>query len=966
MDSTLTAKDIRRMFIDFFRSKDHTFVPSSSTIPVDDPTLLFTNAGMNQFKPIFQGTVDPSSDFATLSRAANSQKCIRAGGKHNDLDDVGKDTYHHTFFEMMGNWSFGDYFKEEAIKMAWSFLTESLKLPKDRLYVTYFGGDEKLKLPADDECKEIWLNTGLPPERVLPFSVKDNFWEMGEVGPCGPCSEIHYDRIGGRFVADRVNMDDPNVLELWNVVFMQFNKESDGSIKPLPKNNVDTGLGLERIVSVVQGKFSNYDTDLFLPIFDAIEAKTGSRSYTGKIGAEDVDGVDMAYRVVADHIRTLTIAISDGGKPDATGRGYVLRRILRRGVRYITEKLNAKPGTFASLVPTVLDVLGEAFPEITKDPEMVMDTINEEEKQFLKTLSHGKRMFERKLRKIENNLLPGDVAWRLYDTYGFPVDLTQLMAEERQVTVDMEGYEKAKAMAQEKARGTGREIDESLQLDVHAISHLQSKGVPPTNDSSKYDYSSDESGNYKFQSCEGSVIALRYNKEFVDEVSSGQVVGVLTDKTCFYAEQGGQIYDEGYIVKIGEEETEFIVRDVQVRGGYVLHVGSIEGTLRVGDKVNMTIDGDRRSDVMKNHTGTHVLNFALRRVIGEADQKGSLVAPDRLRFDFSAKGAMKTDQIKKCEEVALEVIKASHPVYAQETPLPVAKEIQGLRAVFDEVYPDPVRVLSIGVPVDKLVEDPSGPWAINYSVEFCGGTHLRSSGHIQSFAIVTEEAIAKGIRRIVALTGMEAVKAHKRAAVIQERVDALCSTVLNGLSTKSMAPKEANKLIVKEGDALSSAVISQWIKDELREKLNTAKKSADEADKAAKELLTQKCIERAQELIGQFDKASPPSFVVEIFEAEGLSKALDNALKQFKSLAPTVAALLLSVDHDNHKILCLSNVPKNAIAKGLKANEWVQAVSVTIGGKGGGRDNTAQATGTNVGKLSDAVEVAKQFATKFF
>jgi len=722
MDSSLTSKQIRQMFISYFNEQAHTFVPSSSVVPHDDPTLLFTNAGMNQFKPIFQGTVDPGSDMGKLIRAANSQKCIRAGGKHNDLDDVGKDTYHHTFFEMLGNWSFGDFFKKEAIFFAWDLLTRVFKLPKDRLYVTYFGGDEQYNLEPDTEARDIWIHTGVPAHRVLPFGMRDNFWEMGEYGPCGPCSEIHFDRIGGRDVPELVNMDDPDVLEIWNVVFMQFNKETNGELKPLPKQNVDTGMGLERIVSVIQGKMSNYDTDMFTPYFDAIHKATGVRPYSGKVGSEDVDGVDMAYRVVADHIRTLTIAITDGGKPDATGRGYVVRRILRRGVRFCTEKLNAKPGMFASLVMTVVESLGEAFPELKKDPQMVIDIINEEEKQFLKTLSRGKRLFERTVRNLDSSVIPGDVAWRLYDTYGFPIDLTQLMAEERKLTIDMQAYEEAKRRAQEIARGAGSGVDDSINLDVHAISELKSKGLPPTNDLPKYNYSADDNGKYSFQSCEATVVSLRYNKGFVQEVCSGQQVGVLLDQTCFYAEQGGQIFDEGFITKMGDEDTEFAVRDVQVRGGYVLHIGTVEGCLKVGDRVLCTIDGDRRSSVMKNHTGTHALNFALRKYLGEADQRGSLVAPDRLRFDFTSKAAMTNNQIQQSEETILEIIRANNPVFAKECPLSLAKEVQGLRAVFDEVYPDPVRVLTIGVPIEQLLEDPTGPWAIKNSVEFCGGT----------------------------------------------------------------------------------------------------------------------------------------------------------------------------------------------------------------------------------------------------
>lgn len=474
----MSAKEIRSSFIDFFKNKQHEYVHSSSTIPLDDPTLLFANAGMNQFKPIFLGTVDPNSDMAKWKRAVNTQKCIRAGGKHNDLDDVGKDVYHHTFFEMLGNWSFGDYFKVEVCTWAWEYLTGVLHLPKDRLYVTYFGGDEKSGLEPDNECKEIWLKLGVPAGRILPGSMKDNFWEMGETGPCGPCSEIHFDRIGGRDAAHLVNMDDPDVLEIWNLVFIQFNREADSTLKLLPRKHIDCGLGLERLVSVIQNKRSNYDTDLFKPIFDAIQKGTGAPEYQGRVAAEDVDGIDMAYRVLADHARTITIALSDGGNPDNTGRGYVLRRILRRAVRYGTEKLNAKPGFFATLVNTVVEILGDTFPEVRKDPQGIMDVINEEEEQFLKTLSRGRNLLNRTISKLleGSKTLPGDVAWRLYDTYGFPVDLTQLMAEEKQLSVDMDAYEEAKKQAQLTSQGKGAGVEDTINLDVHAITELQNQG----------------------------------------------------------------------------------------------------------------------------------------------------------------------------------------------------------------------------------------------------------------------------------------------------------------------------------------------------------------------------------------------------------------------------------------------------------------------------------------------------------
>ena len=592
------------------------------------------------------GTVDPNSDASKYKRVVNTQKCIRAGGKHNDLDDVGKDTYHHTFFEMLGNWSFGDFFKKEICQWAYELLTQVYGLSKDRIYVTYFGGNVESGLQPDDECRQIWLDLGLPSDRILPFDMKDNFWEMGETGPCGPCSEIHFDRIGGRNASHLVNMDDPNVLEVWNLVFIQFNRETDGSLRPLPKKHVDTGMGFERIVSVIQQKTSNYDTDIFAPIFEAIQQLTGVRPYSGKLGAEDVDGIDMAYRVVADHARTLTIALSDGGRPDNIGRGYVLRRILRRAVRYV-EKLGGKPGVFASLVPVVIESLGSIFPELRKDPQSVMNVINEEETQFLKTLLRGKRLLERTIDKMQSqkqNVLPGDIAWRLYDTYGFPLDLTQLMVEEKGFSVDLSGYENCKASAQLLSQNKSSQFDSGVDLDVHSIAELRdSLGIVATNDLPKYNYKSvDETPNsiYEFESCNATVVALRRDKKFVKQVLSGEECGVILDTTSFYAEAGGQEYDSGFMTKITvntEEETEFEVREVKVHGGYVIHIGRVGcGTLNVGDRLKLQIDEQRRKHIMNNHTGTHVLNYALRSVLStEANQKGSLVAPDKLRFDFT-------------------------------------------------------------------------------------------------------------------------------------------------------------------------------------------------------------------------------------------------------------------------------------------------------------------------------------------
>ncbi|XP_077289873.1 alanine--tRNA ligase, cytoplasmic [Arctopsyche grandis] len=959
MDTSMTAKQIRNAFIDFFKGKQHEYVHSSSTIPLDDPTLLFANAGMNQFKPIFLGTADPNSDMARWVRTVNTQKCIRAGGKHNDLDDVGKDVYHHTFFEMLGNWSFGDYFKKEICTWAWELLTEVLKLPSERLYVTYFGGDEKSGLAPDDECKEIWIKLGILPSHVLPGSMKDNFWEMGETGPCGPCSELHFDRIGGREAAHLVNMDDPDVLEIWNLVFIQFNRETDGSLRLLPKKHIDCGLGFERLVSVIQGKRANYDTDVFMPLFEAIEKGTGSRPYSGKVGAEDVDGMDMAYRVLADHARTLTVALADGGRPDNTGRGYVLRRILRRAVRYATEKLNAKPGFFATLVNTVVELLGETFPEVTRDPQTIMDIINEEEVQFLKTLTRGRNLLNRTINKLTGKEVPGDIAWRLYDTYGFPVDLTQLMCEEKGLQVNMNGYDEAKKAAQLTSQGKGAGAEEVIQLDVHALTELQNQGVPPTNDSFKYKYSADDEkyATYSFESCTATVVRLRYNKQFVDEVSSGQACGILLDQTSFYAEQGGQIFDEGYMVKIGDESVEFTVKNVQVKGGYILHIGVVEGTLKIGDKLSLHIDAERRRLVMNNHTGTHILNGVLRNILGnDSDQRGSLVMPDRLRFDFTNKGPMTTAQIKDAEDQIKSIITNNHKVYAKSIKLASAKTINGLRAMFDETYPDPVRVVSVNIPVEELEANPTGADGLQTSVEFCGGSHLHKTGHIGDFLISSEEGIAKGIRRIVALTGPEATKSLNRTAVLENEVNAVCNIVKD---TNDFDSKEIVKKIVELTETVSHAVIPYWKKDEIRNVLKGLKKQLDDKDRATKAAVLVTVAEKAKELC----LANPEAkFLVQELKAFNNTKALDAALKQVKSLNPNTAAMFFSVDSDTGKIFCLTAVPPSAIGKGLKASEWVQVVAVPMGGKGGGKPESAQASGPNINCLQEVLQLAETFA----
>ncbi|KAJ3215480.1 Alanine--tRNA ligase [Dinochytrium kinnereticum] len=914
------VKRVRETFVNYFVEKhEHQNVISSSSIPYEDPTLLFANSGMNQFKPIFLGVVDPNSNMAKLKRAANTQKCIRAGGKHNDLEDVGKDVYHHTFFEMLGNWSFGDYFKKEAISMAWELLTEVYKLPKDRLYITYFGGDEALGLGPDLEAKQLWLDIGLDPVHVIPFGPKENFWEMGDQGPCGPCSEIHFDRIGNRDASHLVNLDDPDVVEIWNLVFMQFNREPDRSLRPLPNKHIDTGMGLERVTSALQDKRSNYDTDVFTPIFDRIREITGARPYEGKLGAEDVDGVDTAYRVIADHVRTLTFAISDGGVPSNEGRGYVLRRILRRGARFARKKLNVTIGSFfSSLVDTVIAEMGEAFPEITKRVGDLKEILDEEERSFAKTLDRGEKLFEAyvaKARESNVTVLGGADVWRLYDTYGFPVDLTRLMAEEIGFTVDEEAFLNEQVKAKNVSRaGKSEKEGGGVTLDIHALGEIEKNAsIPKTNDSAKY----------KPGTINSSIKAIFKKGAFSDSCSTTDgSVGLILDATNFYAEQGGQTYDVGSLTIDGKAE--FEVEDVQVYGGYVLHVGYLKyGSLGVGESVLASYDEVRRRPIMNNHTGTHILNFALQKVLGNGvDQKGSLVSPEKLRFDFSQKSGPTVEQVQEIEAICLGMIKDNRQVYAKEVSLETAKSIYGLRAVFGEVYPDPVRVISVGFDIEEIMKDPKNEQWATTSIEFCGGTHVNKTGEIRNFAILEESSIAKGIRRVIAVTGDE-------------------------------AHKEIDEIIVPFVE-----------KAAFRKAFQDLKKVFDDADKARK---AKEVKEATDEVKAIFEANADLQFVVKELNVGGnmkspvtfYYKALSTAITHIKGLGKS--ALLISVDSDGQKILYHTVVGKEHIAKGLKANEWANVVANAIGGKSGGKEDSAQGAGADNGKKDEILKLALDF-----
>ncbi|OAL37479.1 alanine-tRNA ligase [Fonsecaea nubica] len=948
-----TAPKVRDTFIKYFEDRGHTFVKSSPVVPLSDPTLLFTNAGMNQFKPIFLGTVDPSSKEGQYRRVVNSQKCIRAGGKHNDLDDVGKDSYHHTFFEMLGNWSFGDYFKKEAILFSWELLTGVFGLEPDRLYVTYFEGNEAGGLEPDLEAKEIWKSVGVPEDHILPGNMKDNFWEMGDQGPCGPCSEIHYDRIGGRNAASLVNQDDPNVLEIWNNVFIQYNREPDRSLRPLPNKHVDTGMGFERLVSVLQNKMSNYDTDVFTPLFSRIQEVTGARPYSGKFGEEDVDGIDTAYRVVADHVRTLTFAISDGGIPNNEGRGYVVRRVLRRGARYARKYFNVEIGDFFSkIVPTLVEQMGGMFKEIVAKEEEVKEILNEEELSFAKTLDRGERQFEVYAQKSQVQglkKLHGADVWRLYDTFGFPVDLTRLMAEERNLSIDDNEFEAARLAAKEASKGQKKAASDVLKLDVHDLGQLEKMpGVTKTDDSAKY-------GRDNITS---TIQAIYHAKQFHSDtknIPEDDQVGIILDRTCFYAEQGGQEYDTGRIVIDGQAELE--VENVQLYAGYVLHTGYMKyGHFSVGDKAISEYDELRRWPIRNNHTGTHILNFALREVLGDGvEQKGSLVAQEKLRFDFSHKSGVSDADLQKIEDISTEYIRQNCPVYAKDVPLVIAREISGVRAVFGETYPDPVRVVSVGVEVDDILNNVKDDKWKTVSIEFCGGTHVRSTGDIKDLVILEESGIAKGIRRIIAVTGEDAHEVQRVADDFSVKLDKL-------EKMPSGTPKEHEaKAIQLELNNLSISAVK---KSQFRDRFSKISKEILDQQKKLQKEETKKAIDTITEY---FEKSPSAQAAVLRLPIGGNPKIVPDVVKHVQTKLKDKSVYIMVADEKDPegKVYHGCFVSQNGTKAGMKSPEWSSTVSKLVGGKAGGKEPVAIGTGTEQSKIDEALKAATDYLEKF-
>ncbi|WP_065187938.1 alanine--tRNA ligase [Shewanella woodyi] len=740
-----TTAALRSAFLEYFRTNGHQVVDSSSLVPVNDPTLLFTNAGMNQFKDVFLG-----EDKRSYTRATSSQRCVRAGGKHNDLDNVGYTARHHTFFEMLGNFSFGDYFKREAISFAWNFLTQELKLPKERLCVTIYE--------TDDEAFDIWTKEiGVPAESLIrigdnkgtPYA-SDNFWQMGDTGPCGPCSEIFYDHgdhiWGGR--PGTPEEDGDRFIEIWNIVFMQYNRQASGEMLPLPKPSVDTGMGIERIAAIMQGVHSNYEID----IFQALIKKTAEI-----LGVTDLE--NKSLRVISDHIRSCAFLIADGVMPSNEGRGYVLRRIIRRAVRH-GNKLGATSSFFYKLVPTLIEVMGDAAKGLIETQAIVEKSLKAEEEQFARTLERGLGILDGALNELKGDVLDGETAFKLYDTYGFPVDLTADVCREREITVDEAGFEVAMAEQRSRAQAAG-------QFDTDY------------NDSLKIDEETHFSG-YTELTAQGKVTAIYKTGESIDTLNAGEEAVIVLDSTPFYGESGGQCGDKGLLTAKG---VEFDVKDTQKYGQAVGHQGTVNsGSICVGDTLEAIVDKKLRHRTELNHSVTHLLHAALRQLLGtHVTQKGSLVDAERLRFDFSHFEGVKPEELKAVEDLVNTQIRRNHKLSAEVMDMDQAKE-RGAMALFGEKYTDEVRVVTMG----------------DFSIELCGGTHVGRTGDIGLFKITSEGGIAAGVRRIEAVTGAAAMAYVAAQKAELDQAAALLKADSNSVVTKLKAQLDRTKLLEKE------------------------------------------------------------------------------------------------------------------------------------------------------------------------
>jgi alanyl-tRNA synthetase len=896
-----SSNEIRQQFLDFFVKKHgHTVVPSSPVVPHDDPTLLFTNAGMNQFKDVFLGT-----GKRPYTRAVDSQKCIRAGGKHNDLEDVGRDTYHHTFFEMLGNWSFGDYYKREAIQWAWELLTKVWGLDKSRLHATVFGGDEEFGLEPDEEAFRLWTRvTDIDPAHVHRFGKKDNFWMMGETGPCGPCTEIHIDRTPDRTGSKLVNQGDAAVMEIWNLVFIQYNRDEKGKLTLLPAKHVDTGMGFERITAVLQGKESNYDTDVFAPIMKAI-GDIVHRKYGGELG----DRNDVAFRVIADHLRMLTFAITDGALPGNKGRGSVLRSVLRRAVRFGWQCFEQREPFIWKLVPALVEHMGGAYPELRVNPGRVQDVIRVEEADFLKTIGRGLALYQKAAAEARERggVISGKAIFDLYTTHGFPPDLTRQMAAEEHLTVDEEEYRR---LWDEFTSQGGAKTSAQVALNV-------SGGLPATDDRPKW----------HGPTAEATVLGWIADNTFHD---SGRVpdaqVGLLLDRTCFYAEQGGQVGDQG---TVRTPTGLFEVTHTQKAGHATVHVGSVvEGRVEVGQPAQLAVSPEREF-TRKNHTATHLLHWALQKVLGEhVEQRGSKVKPDEFTFDFSHTGPMTEEEKTEVERLVNEKIYQDLPVTWRELPAALAKELPGVRAFFGDKYGDVVRVVEVhNSPLAPGGRGVGGEGDDVFSREFCGGTHLEHTGQAGYFKIVAEEGIAKGVRRLTAVTAREAV------ARAQEE-----HAILAGLTARlHCEPKD----VASRVEALQEEI--KKLQQQLR------KGAAGDLTGAADRLFDSATqVNGARVIVGEMPA--------------GPDDQMRNQVDRLRQKAGS--AVVLVGWSANGKVGLLAAATDDLVKKGIHAGKLVGEVAKVVGGKGGGRPDMAQAGGKEPAKLGEALQLARDLASR--
>ncbi|GAB3034598.1 alanine--tRNA ligase [Bowmanella dokdonensis] len=842
--------------MDYFARHGHQKVSSSSLVPADDPTLLFTNAGMNQFKDVFLG-----AEKRAYSRAVSSQRCVRAGGKHNDLENVGYTARHHTFFEMLGNFSFGDYFKKEAIAFAWDFLTKELKLPKEKLLVTVYA--------EDDEAFDIWeKDIGVPKDKIIRIGTSDNFWSMGDTGPCGPCSEIFYDHgehiWGGP--PGSPEEDGDRFIEIWNLVFMQFNRQADGSMERLPKPSIDTGMGLERISAILQHVHSNYEIDLFQALIKAAARVTG---------ASDLE--DKSLRVIADHIRSCSFLIADGVLPSNEGRGYVLRRIIRRAVRH-GYKLGAKNVFFYQLVAALVGQMGQAYPELKEQQANIERVLKVEEEQFARTLDRGMQILGDALKELKGDTVPGELVFKLYDTYGFPADLTNDVAREKGYKIDEAGFEAAMAEQRKRAQAASNfGADYNTQLTSMA--------------------SSDFTG-YEAEAGHARVLELFNLDKAVDELSTGEQGMVVLDNTPFYAESGGQVGDTGVLRLLNGV---FRVTDTVKIGDAIAHKGVAETGIRVGDTVDAQIDAQRRQAIKLNHSATHLLHAALKKILGpHVNQKGSLVDPERLRFDFSHFEAVSKEQVRQLEALVNQQIRENHSLGTQLMELDAAKAA-GAQALFGEKYDEQVRVVSMG----------------EFSMELCGGTHVERTGDIGLFRITSEGGIASGVRRIEAVTGEAALTYTQQQS---QQLMALAGMLKSDVQT---LPDRMTQLL-DQSKALEKEL------QQLKQKL---------ASQAGSDLLSQ-----AYEVKG----VKVLSSKLEGIEAKSLRDLMDSLKNKLGS-----GILLLGVA-ESDKVSLIAGVTKDLTGK-VKAGELVNYVAQQVGGKGGGRPDMAQAGGTQPEKLDEAL-----------